>query len=223
VTSTSSAAPARPRTKWGDREGRRKDILDAARELIADEGYLSLNMREVAARAGVSPGTLYSYFATKEEIFATLYAEAIEAHNEQLRDLCARADDLTELIRRLATAYLELYSAYGRYFTTWSALVRGAPSHGGRRLPPELGRALRAAARRQGQIVQDAMVAAAAADGRELRDPEMAASLLWTTCNGLGDHVTTGRHHLTRFTTDELIDGAARTLAAGLVAPLPSN
>ena len=45
-------------TKWGDREQRRIDILDAARALIADRGYLALNMRDLAAGAGVSPATL---------------------------------------------------------------------------------------------------------------------------------------------------------------------
>src|SRR5262249_35355569 len=68
-----SGARARPvrrttTTKWGDREQRRADILDAARAHIASAGYLSLNMRDLAANAGVSPGTLYSSFPTKEAL-----------------------------------------------------------------------------------------------------------------------------------------------------------
>src|SRR5689334_21205304 len=97
-----------PKTKWGDREGRRRDILAAARVQMADGGYLALNMRDIARGAGVSPGTLYSYFATKEEIFATLYAEAIEEHNERIEPICAEATDLVALLTELASAYLEL-------------------------------------------------------------------------------------------------------------------
>jgi AcrR family transcriptional regulator len=219
VAAEADTSPA-PRARWGDREGRRRDILGAARDQIAATGYLSLNMRDIARGAGVSPGTLYSYFATKEEIFATLYVEAIEAHNDRLRELCTHADGLVDLIRQLASAYLDLYAAYGRHFTTWSELV-DEDAQSGTVLPPELGRELRAAALTQGQIVRDAVVAAADAEGRTVADPDLAASLLWTTFNGLGDHVTSGRHHLSRFSTSELIDGAARTLAAGLTAPAP--
>ena len=86
---------------------------------MAEGGYLALNMRDLARRAGVSPGTLYSYFATKEEIFATLYAEAIEEHNDRIEPICANATDVEALLAELATAYLDLYSAYGRYFTMW--------------------------------------------------------------------------------------------------------
>jgi len=207
---------AAPRTKWGDREGRRRDILRAAREQIAANGYLSLNMREIAKGAGVSAGTLYSYFATKEEIFATLYAEEIAAHNERVRVIGERATDLEGLVRDLATAYLDLYAAYGRYFTTWSALV-DEDKHAGATLPPELGHALRTAALAQGEIISEAVARVADAAGVGLRDPEMVPLLLWTAFNGLGDHVTSGRHHLTPFSTDQLIDATARTLAAGLV------
>src|SRR5689334_22984946 len=76
-----------PKTKWGDRVQRRADILDAARACIAGPGYLALNMRDLAAAAGVSPATLYSYFANKEELFATLYAEAIRGHTDTLRSV----------------------------------------------------------------------------------------------------------------------------------------
>ena len=88
MTSTSAGSLRSSKTRWGDREGRRRDILDAAREQMAEGGYLALNMRDLARRASVSPGTLYQYFSTKEEIFATLYAEAIEAHNAQLAPIC---------------------------------------------------------------------------------------------------------------------------------------
>jgi AcrR family transcriptional regulator len=216
VASGATTASRRPRTKWGDREGRRRDILAAARDQIAAEGYLSLNMREIAKGAGVSAGTLYSYFATKEEIFATLYADEIAVHNERVRAIGERANDLEGLVRDLATAYLDLYAAYGRYFTTWSALV-GEDAQAGAALPPALGRALREAALAQGEIIAEAVARVADADGLELRDPDMAPLLLWTVFNGLGDHVTSGRHHLTPFSTDELIGATARTLAAGLV------
>ena len=112
-----------PKTKWGDREGRRRDILDAGAGPDGAGWLPRANMREIARGAGVSPGTLYQYFSTKEEIFATLYAEAITAHNERIdADLRGRPRP-RGVPRRVALAYLDLYAAYGRYFTMWRAVI----------------------------------------------------------------------------------------------------
>lgn len=215
MSSTASASPPLAKTRWGDREGRRRDILAAARAQIEGAGYLKLNMRDVAAGAGVSPGTLYSYFATKEEIFATLYADAIERHNERIVPLCEQADDLERLLADLAGAYLDLYASYGRYFTLWSALQAESDAADSP-LPPELGAALRAATFRQGDLVLAGLRRSAAAGGRTLTDDPRALTFLWTVLNGLGDHVTSGRRHLTPFSTDDLVAFAAHTIATGI-------
>lgn len=213
----------RPKTKWGDREGRRRDILEAARGQMCDGGYLALNMRDIASGAGVSPGTLYSYFATKEEIFATLYAEAIEAHNERILPICADAVELEAFLADLASAYLDLYAAYGRYFTMWSALL--AEGHreravDGAALPPALREALRSATFAQGELVRSTirrLVADPARSGSRLVDDPVVMTFLWSVLNGLGDHVTSERRHLTPFAADDLVRFAASTLATGLL------
>jgi AcrR family transcriptional regulator len=221
---TSKARP-KAKTKWGDREGRRRDILDAARGQMRSGGYLALNMRDIAAGAGVSPGTLYSYFATKEEIFAILYAEAIEAHNERIAPICAAAEDLEAFLVDIATAYLDLYAAYGRYFTMWSALLaEGHGEAGGDEpaLPIELGQALRTATFDQGDLVRSTirrLVAPGAGSGPRLVDDPRVMTFLWAVLNGIGDHVTSGRRRLTPFSADDLVRFAAHTIAAGLVAP----
>jgi len=50
----------------------RQAILDAAREIIADEGPGALSMRALAERIDYSPAGLYEYFASKEEILAAM-------------------------------------------------------------------------------------------------------------------------------------------------------
>lgn len=54
------------------RERRRQllhaEILEAARILLVEKGYATMSMDELAARVGVSKPTLYSHFATKEDI-----------------------------------------------------------------------------------------------------------------------------------------------------------
>jgi AcrR family transcriptional regulator len=218
ATTTTSRRRKSP-TKWGDREGRRRDILDAAREQMRGGGYLGLNMRDLARGAGVSPGTLYQYFSTKEEIFATLYAEAIEAHNERIAPICEGAHDLEQLLRDLATAFLDLYASYGRYFTMWSALQEESRAHDNP-LPDDLTQALRDATFAQGDLVITTIrrVAGPAPKRRRLIDQPEALTFVWTVLNGIGDHVTSDRRHLTPFSTDQLVDFAARTIAAGLLS-----
>ncbi|WP_214326582.1 TetR/AcrR family transcriptional regulator [Nonomuraea sediminis] len=53
---------------------RMAEILDAAEEVIAEVGYPDLTTNQVAARAGMSPGSLYQFFRNKEEILDGLVA-----------------------------------------------------------------------------------------------------------------------------------------------------
>lgn len=52
----------------------KKKIMNAAYALLIDESYESLTMNKIAAKAGVAVGTLYHYYASKEELFFTTYS-----------------------------------------------------------------------------------------------------------------------------------------------------
>jgi AcrR family transcriptional regulator len=55
-----------------DRELYRKELLNKSFELFAEKGYSSVTMREIASGIGVSTGTLYHYFPSKESLFEQL-------------------------------------------------------------------------------------------------------------------------------------------------------
>lgn len=64
------------------RRGRRKqarpgELLDAALDLFVEKGFAATRSEEVAARAGVSKGTLFLYFPSKEELFKAVVRENI--------------------------------------------------------------------------------------------------------------------------------------------------
>ncbi|HET9265741.1 MAG TPA: TetR/AcrR family transcriptional regulator [Vicinamibacterales bacterium] len=50
-------------------------ILDAARDLFVAEGYHNVSIRKIAERVEYSPGAIYSYFASKDDIFYALAEE----------------------------------------------------------------------------------------------------------------------------------------------------
>jgi AcrR family transcriptional regulator len=208
------------KTRWGDREQRRTDILDAARARITSSGYLALNMRDLAADAGVSPATLYSYFATKEELFATLYAEAIRAHTETLRPLVDAGHDLTTLLARIVEQYVELYRTFGRHFTLWSAVRHDADPERAP-FPRELIVELRAATLDNSRLMAQGIRDAAARDGRAVVDETLVPAFLWSCLNGLADHLTSERRSLDPFPAQQLVEFAAARLAAAITEPAP--
>jgi AcrR family transcriptional regulator len=64
--------------RWERRkESRPAELLAAALDLFVERGYAATRLDEVATRAGVSKGTLYLYFDSKEELFKAVVRENI--------------------------------------------------------------------------------------------------------------------------------------------------
>lgn len=80
-----SDAPSRRRANSDDDKARRREeLLAAAKEVFAGSGFVGTTVGDVARAAGVSHGTVYVYFPSKEELFAaTLEAEG-RALNEAI-------------------------------------------------------------------------------------------------------------------------------------------
>ena len=66
--------------RWERRkDARPQELLAAALDLFGEKGYASTRLEDVAKRAGVSKGTLYLYFANKEELFKAVVRASIVA------------------------------------------------------------------------------------------------------------------------------------------------
>jgi AcrR family transcriptional regulator len=68
-------APSRRR-----KQVRRRELLDAALALFIEKGFAAARTEEIASRAGVSKGTLYLYFPSKEDLLKVLIAEGLSSH-----------------------------------------------------------------------------------------------------------------------------------------------
>ena len=73
--SDSPSAPGARRERR--KEARPGELLDAALDLFVEKGFAATRVEEVAARAGVSKGTLFLYFPSKEELFKAVVRESI--------------------------------------------------------------------------------------------------------------------------------------------------
>lgn len=217
------AAP-REATRWGDREQRRRDILDAARTRIEEHGYLTLNMRDLAADAGISPATLYAYFATKSELFITLYTEAARQHIDEVREVVAREPDLVTLLEDLTRLYVDLYGRYGRYFSLWTS-TRSDPDvveQARQRSPQvsvEVATALAEVGRESNRVTLAGIADAAGRDGRRLLPHPQLPALLWSSLTGVADHITSQRRAVQLESGDALIRLAAERLVHTVTDP----
>ena len=66
-----------------DGQERRRSILDAARKVFAEKGYLIASMREIARVAALSPGLIYHYWGGKDDLYGAICEEAF--HNRAVR------------------------------------------------------------------------------------------------------------------------------------------
>jgi AcrR family transcriptional regulator len=204
---------AAKKTAWGDADGRRRDILAAAKGIVAKHGRDGLNMRDVAVRAKVSPGTLYVYFKTKEEIFLTLYAARVEDFAREVEALAEAARTWDELFARFAESYLGFYRDFGRGLSLFSLTADPAAIA---ELPPALVEDLRA---KVGRILGLAAARArvlAEREGRRFTEDPHAMPLLWMVLTGRADSMSGPRRDAAPYDWDQMVRFASRTLLAGL-------
>jgi len=96
-------------------DARREHILSAARAVFIELGLEAVSMREIAKRAGYTAGAIYSYFASKEEIYGALLAESLERLNSFV-NLAAEDKSIDQKdqpafreLRKSALAFYEFY------------------------------------------------------------------------------------------------------------------
>ena len=81
-------------------------ILDAAIEVIAEKGFHSSRVSDIAERANVADGTIYLYFKSKEQILMTALESAFEAFIAQAKKELAGSSDAASKLRVLARLHL---------------------------------------------------------------------------------------------------------------------
>ena len=85
MPASSGALPSPAHAKRERRkEARPGELLAAALELFVEKGFAATRSEEVAARAGVSKGTLFLYFPTKDELFKAVVRENISGRFQEL-------------------------------------------------------------------------------------------------------------------------------------------
>lgn len=85
---------------------KRGQILDGAKTVFMKMGFDAASMNDVTREAGVSKGTIYVYFDSKEDLFAALIEREKGLFTEALRGLLAECNDAAEGLQRFSDAFV---------------------------------------------------------------------------------------------------------------------
>lgn len=83
---------------------RRKKVLDEAIAEFACKGYHATSINEIARNANISIGAMYSYFASKEDLFLSIVNDAYDLMNEILQKIGNESKDVFDCIRKMIAA-----------------------------------------------------------------------------------------------------------------------
>lgn len=96
--------------KWQRRkEARPADIVAAALQVFGEKGFAAARIEEIARRAGVSKGTVYLYFETKDDIFRAVVHDAIIPNIDEIEAMVLGLDlPFADILRVLLPRFAEL-------------------------------------------------------------------------------------------------------------------
>jgi AcrR family transcriptional regulator len=155
-----------------------REILDAAAELLLEQGYEQFSLRQVAERIGYSAGTIYLYFKDKDEVLSKLAQEFYTRFEQQLA--VAFKSEQEPLARILASgrAYINFGVqnpvAYQLMFTRNSEFMALVPKDASR----PSGQGVRA-------LLQEEVSKGISAGVIREEDPRAVADALWAGVHGV--------------------------------------
>jgi AcrR family transcriptional regulator len=116
-----------------EKESLRQEILDAARELFAEQGYESVTMRKIAEKIEYSPTTIYLYFSDKDELLFSLCQETFSKLVKYIKNIEAQASsDPVEKVKLGLRAYVDFGLKHpNHYKVTFMQSMRPRPGDHG--------------------------------------------------------------------------------------------
>jgi AcrR family transcriptional regulator len=99
-----------------EKEERRAQILDAARDLLLEKGMTATSINQIAKKAELGVGTIYFYYRSKEELFAALQEEGLELLYRDMETVIAEGKDPIEKLESIAWVYLAFSRQKKEYF-----------------------------------------------------------------------------------------------------------
>lgn len=195
---------------------RRQLVLDAARSAFFELGMEKASIREIAQRAGYTPGAIYSYFASKEAVYGALLGESLDRLVEAVQQQATAHERGASRLHAAARAFFDFYRDNPRDLDLGFYLFQGMKPRG---LTPELNEALNARLLESLQPCQTELEGLGMPAAQALQE----VTALFAHAVGLLVLSHTGRIRLFRQASDELFQGYLEQLVARTpAAPAPT-
>jgi AcrR family transcriptional regulator len=101
------AETEKPELAEREESAKRRQIMEGAREVFLAQGFDAASMGEIARKAGVSKGTLYVYFDSKERLFEAIAHEECGAQAETVFSLDPADHDVEAVLTRLGRSFVK--------------------------------------------------------------------------------------------------------------------
>ena len=178
------------RTRAEIAAGTRDAILNAACEIIGEEGFEKIRMRMVAERAGVSTAALHYHFDNREKLFAEALRYSFEHTGRDVYQTPSETDTATKRLARIITASLPTTESLRREWAMYQELwCRANREPEARAVAIELNRA------QQGWIEETLADGIASGEFNKC-DTVALASLISSLCDGFGVQLMFGNPSL---------------------------
>jgi len=109
-------ASKRKERKEREKEARKQDILNSAIRVFSRNGFVKTSMEQVADEASLAVGTLYRYYASKEELYVSIVFEAIAAMHEGLKSIADSGDAPTQKLDKVWGYFYQFYEENPMYY-----------------------------------------------------------------------------------------------------------
>jgi len=209
-------APERPRRGERRAARTRAAILDAAEITFRDEGYRGARVEDIAARADVAIGSIYTHFGNKDGLYHALAERSVELFGAYLAQAYAAGETPLERAMAAGDSYLRFHLEHpGAFRFLAFDGVEAAPA-----VDAELRE--RVTARMDGILDGFRAQIQEAIDSGEARplDAQQVTRFLWGAWNGVvALTLRTDRLALDDRTVEECIQTGRRMIVEGLVAP----
>lgn len=102
----------RPPKSQADTDRERARIAAIARDLFQNEGVVAVSMRRLAKEAGVTPKTLYAYFAAKRDILQLIWQTFFVDLFDQIDEIAKSDRPAHERLRAACLCYVDYWEAH---------------------------------------------------------------------------------------------------------------
>ena len=166
----------RPAKTDEQRRQTRRKIREAAAELYVENGLKDISARRVADKAGVSVGTLYSYFDNLTELMQSLWKQPLVRLHTEMEQVVSAAEHPLEKIRALLEAYAQFANEQRSVYRSAFLFVR--PSGDDKPIPvsPDQDRIF--------SMLSNSVIAAQQQGLIRAGDPNGITQTLWSAIHG---------------------------------------